>query len=133
MSDQQRPYHQEANQAERAEGLRNDKAQASTMFERAKSEVGAELGGRFRHLSKDQQIVGDRNIHLPGQRPESHWGGAFREGDEPPLGFSIEQVPSMETVHGGEREQPLPPETVSNPPTTIVIEQLTAEGFRRKF
>jgi hypothetical protein len=39
----------------------------------------------------------------------------------------------METVHGGEREEPLPPEELPKPETKYEPEELTAEGFRRKF
>jgi hypothetical protein len=123
-------YDNPATMKEKRETLAQDRT-ATTYLDQARSSVGAEMGGRFSHLSKDQQIVGDRNIHLPGQRPEGHWGGGFREGDEMPLGVDVNALPDMTTVDGSPRAEPIP-EELPTPQTEIVIEELTRDGFRRR-
>jgi hypothetical protein len=35
---------------------------------------------------------------VPAQPPNSPWAGADPAGDEPPLGYSVEDVPDMEKV-----------------------------------
>jgi len=120
MSD--RPYHNESSQSERRDVLRNERTQHSTYFEQAAATVGAELGGRFAALARGQQtVVGT----APSPYPRQH-GTPWSEPDpnqEPPLGVDIN---AMEPVGG-------PPEVAPALPKTVVIEVLTAEGFRRKF
>ena len=80
-------------QRERREVLRNDQLlrkqaaedRASTYFAQAQAEIGAELGGRFKHLS--QTVV----TGVP-QAPMQPQGSPWRcdpVGPEPPLGYDI--------------------------------------------
>jgi hypothetical protein len=114
------PFHNDTPMADRVEALRNDRAQEGTQqstgtegtqqrptkpdtyLSRAASSVGAELGGRFAHLA-EQTIVGDRIAQLKGaprkylypwQPPNSPFA-CDPVPDEPPLGFSINDVPDV--------------------------------------
>jgi hypothetical protein len=94
MSDQQ--YHNETSQAERKQALKNDQAQHSTLFERAKGEVGQELGGRFAHLARGQQhIVGTQGPTYP-RINSGPWARPCPTGISPPLGYSVDAMPPEE-------------------------------------
>ena len=65
------PFSNEASKNERAEVLRNDRAQhqpiparGSTYLSKAVASVGQELGGRFAHLGRETTVVGARPIEL---------------------------------------------------------------------
>jgi hypothetical protein len=127
-------YNNPATMREKAEALRNDKEQHSTYHSQAVATQGQELGGRFSHLVRGQQhVVGTAPIAYPAQPPGSPWGNSYILPDEPALGVDLEAVPDMLTVDGSPRAEPLPPEELPKPETKYVPEQLTAEGFRRKF
>ena len=65
------PFSNEASKDERAEVLRNDRAQhqpiparGSTYLSKAVASVGQELGGRYAHLGRETTVVGARPIEL---------------------------------------------------------------------
>jgi hypothetical protein len=66
-----RPFSNEASRDERAEVLRNDKAQhqpmpirGQTYLSKAQQELGSELGGRYAHLGRETTVVGARPLEL---------------------------------------------------------------------
>jgi hypothetical protein len=94
-TDATRPYSNEASQGERREALQNDRAQGTTYVARAIAERGEELGGRFAHLGREQQVVGQGPSVYP-RPPTGPWAGPDPSGDEPPLGFSVDDVPRVD-------------------------------------
>jgi len=65
------PFSNEASKNERAEVLRNDRAQhqpiparGSTYLSKAVASVGQELGGRYAHLGRETTVVGARPLEL---------------------------------------------------------------------
>jgi hypothetical protein len=101
----ERPYFNEATQAQRREALLNDQAQHSTMFERARNEIGLELGGRFAKYGQEQQVVGTGPSPYP-RMSGGPWSKPDPSGTEPSLGYSVDQ---LEPIGG-------PPETVDGAP-----------------
>jgi hypothetical protein len=95
-----KPYHNDADMKTKREMLTQDRA-ASTYFEQATGNVGAELGGRFQHLSRGQQhIVGQSPNAYPALPANNPWSSNVVP-DEEPLGYSVNDMPPV----GG------PPET----------------------
>ena len=73
-------YHNDASQAERKEALKAD-----CYFNRAQSEIGSELGGRYRPLVK-------ASVTPVPQYPQQPPNSPFRQdptGAEPPLGIDV--------------------------------------------
>jgi hypothetical protein len=97
-------YGNPATMQEKKQTLEQDRT-ATTYFQRAQNERGQELG-RFSHLVKDLAITGLSQPH-GGQPPDGYYGINSRLPDEPPLGYSIDQ---MEPIGG-------PPETAGLPRT----------------
>ena len=76
-------YHNEASQAERRQALKAD-----CYFNRAQTEVGSELGGRFKHLSTT-------SVTPVPQYPQQPPNSPFRQdptGPEPPLGIDVNSM-----------------------------------------
>ena len=92
------PYHNETSMDERREALKNDTTKGGgpsndTYLSRAARSLGAELGGRFAHLGKEQSVVGQRGPHVwPRQPTGSPWRGD-EVPDEPPLGINVNALP----------------------------------------
>ena len=76
-------YHNGATQVERRQALK-----AGCYFNRAQTEVGSELGGRFSHLTK---TVVEAVPQVPRQPANSPFAGDPC-GVEPPLGFSVNDM-----------------------------------------
>jgi hypothetical protein len=124
------PFSNEASRDERAEVLRNDKAQhqpmpvrGQTYLSKAQQELGSELGGRYAHLGREMTVVGARPLELdtsqdghaalalekqrgrlpiyPAQ-PNNPWA-ADAGNVTPPLGISVNDVLDMETIDGKPR------------------------------
>ena len=72
-------------------------AQPSTLFARARSMLGAELGGRYRHLGKEQQVVGATPNIYP-QQPANSPSASNPVPDEPPLGIDVGAVKDVSKV-----------------------------------
>jgi hypothetical protein len=73
-------YHNDATQTERREALKAD-----CYFNRAQSEIGSELGGRFKHLSTTSVTPVPQYPHQPPNSPFHH----DPTGAEPPLGIDV--------------------------------------------
>jgi hypothetical protein len=64
-----------------------------TMLERQLADMSDDPQG------KDVRVVGASALPVyPPQPPGSPWAGADPVGDEPPLGYSIDDLPNMEKV-----------------------------------
>jgi hypothetical protein len=113
-------YNNPATMREKAEALRNDRAQHTTYHQRARDSLGAEMG-RWSHLSKEQQLVGTAPSPYP--RQSGYWAEADN-AVEPPLGYRIDEMAPPEGFN--------PPEVAPELPKTVEVEVLTAKGFRRR-
>jgi hypothetical protein len=90
----------------KAEAALREKERASTMFDHARAAADDELGGRFaRH--QPQIVVGSSPVIYPKLPASSPWSGPDLVGDEPPLGYSIDDL-----EHPG---LPLPVEAQAGP------------------
>jgi len=79
----------------------------STYMSQSIARIGEELGGRFRHLAKEQIVTGSVPfVHVPGQPATSHWGDGTRLPDEPPLGIDVNAVGDVTTLDGKLRAKP---------------------------
>jgi hypothetical protein len=85
------PYSNAATRAEKLAVLRNDQVQGTTYVARAIAERGEELGGRFAHLGREQQVVGQGPSVYP-RPPNGPWAGPDPTPDEPPLGIDVNKV-----------------------------------------
>jgi hypothetical protein len=79
-------YHNETPQSERREILKSD-----TYLSRAASSVGAELGGRFAHLAREQTVVGTAPSPWPTMPANNPWA-RDPVPDEKPLGYSVNDL-----------------------------------------
>jgi hypothetical protein len=79
-------YHNDATQAERREALKAD-----CYFNRAQSEIGSELGGRFKHLSTTSVTPVPQYPQQPPNSPFHH----DPTGAEPPLGIDVNAMPGV--------------------------------------
>ena len=77
----------------------------STYMSQSIARIGEELGGRFRHLAKEQIVTGSVPfVHVPGQPATSHWGDdGTRLPTEPPLGIDVNAVGDVTTLDGKPR------------------------------
>ena len=106
MHDQ--PYFNETPEAERRQIVKGDARKlqepgdrGSTYMSQSIARIGEELGGRFRHLAKEQIVTGSVPfVHVPGQPATSHWGDGTRLPDELPLGVDINAVGDVTTLDG---------------------------------
>jgi hypothetical protein len=73
-------------------------AQPSTLFARARSMLGAELGGRYQYLGKEQQIVGQAPVPYP-RLPSGPWAEVDPTGDEKPFPVDIGKTPDVGKVN----------------------------------
>ena len=123
-------YSNDVPRDERAEILRNDKAQhqpmpvrGQTYLSKAQQELGSELGGRYAHLGRETTVVGARPLELdtsqdghsalalekqrgrlpiyPAQ-PNNPWA-ADAGSIERPFPIDVGAVPDMETIDGKPR------------------------------
>jgi hypothetical protein len=79
-------YHNDATQVERRQALKAD-----CYFNRAQTEVGSELGGRFKHLTTT-------SVTPVPQYPQQPPNSPFRQdptGAEPPLGLDVNAMPGV--------------------------------------
>jgi len=87
-------------QKEKREILENDRKvrQASTYHSVAASSVDDERGGRYAHAGRSTTVVGSSPISYPAQPAQSPWHHDPAP-DEPPLGYSVEEMEPVGEVH----------------------------------
>jgi len=83
-------YHNETSQRERREALRND-----TYLSRAQGNADSPVGGRYAKELATQVVGVPRYPMLPSTSPWSH----DATGDEPSLGYSIDEAPVVGEPH----------------------------------
>jgi hypothetical protein len=93
-------YHNEASMEDRREALANDTSKggvsSDTYLSRAQSQVGQELRGRFGRLAEANfSVVGKGPLPYP-RPPTGPWAEPDPTGTEPPLGFSVDDVPKVD-------------------------------------
>jgi hypothetical protein len=92
MSNPTRPFHNNTSQSDRAEVLRNDRA--NTFAGRAEAEVD-EIRGRFAQEHK-ATVIGTGPVQYPMAAP--NWS-ADPVGVEPPLNYEINETPIVGEPH----------------------------------
>jgi hypothetical protein len=139
------PFVNEASQAERGKVLENDRKVRSTYHEHAQTDPALELGGRFKKLIPTS-VTGSGPSPIPQQPSHSPWHHD-PTGDEPPLGYSVEDhdavgerheragsaVPveptnRMDTADGGPAAEELDRHVITPP----VAGPTSSRGFRRR-
>jgi len=73
-----------------------------TYFSRAQTEVGTELGGRYKHLAPAPVTGVPQYPQQPPNSPFHH----DPTGAEPPLGIDVNAMPAVGTQHEVERSLP---------------------------
>jgi len=118
-------YNQTATMREKKEMLSHDKI-ASTYHSRAQSELGLELG-RFSHLAKEQVVTGSTGVPQYPRQVGTPWSEPD-PNQEPPLGYSVSELPPPEGLNPPENVSSLSPKSAYTP---IEVEQ-AFHGFKRR-
>jgi hypothetical protein len=91
----------EISQREKRRILAEDRQVRTTYLQHAESSVDDDRGGRFAAIEKSATVVGAAPISYPQQPATSPWARDVI-GDEPPLGYSVEDHDPVGELH--ERE-----------------------------
>lgn len=88
----------EISQSEKRRILAEDRQVRSTYMSHAESSIDDDRGGRFAAIEKSATIVGASQISYPQQPEGSPWARDVI-GDEPPLGYSVEDHDAVGERH----------------------------------
>jgi hypothetical protein len=88
----------EISQREKRRILAEDRQVRSTYLHHAESSVDDDRGGRFVAIEKSATVVGASQISYPTQPATSPWARDV-VGDEPPLGYSVEDHDAVGERH----------------------------------
>jgi hypothetical protein len=85
---------------------------AATMFDKAQADLDEAYGagGRFAKQERPRLTGTTPQWQAPAIGGTSPWAVPDGAGTEPPLGFSIEDLPDMRTTSGYPPEEPAAPE-----------------------
>ena len=111
---------EEISKAKKLRVLRNDVTvmkEAATFHERAQAEIGSEMG-RFKSLNKQTVVGASGGPSYPAQ-PETSFWRSDDTGQEPALGFSINELEPVGTRQEVERSL----DRAGTPPT-VPVEKL---------
>jgi hypothetical protein len=93
------PYQNESSQSDRRKTLENDReVRASTYLQQAQANVDEDRGGRYAATGSSPRVTGASPISYPQQPSNSPWHHD-PVGDEPPLGYSVEDHDAVGERH----------------------------------